>query len=96
MLVRMCSAAGVLRTQRIHDLRRRFTPLISRRVQRLQSTLRRLRPGREVVTVWYRAPEILLGSVEYSTQIDCWCSRRGMRGVARREVVLAERRILAQ
>jgi len=26
----------------------------------------------EVVTVWYRAPEILLGSVEYSTQIDCW------------------------
>jgi serine/threonine protein kinase len=26
----------------------------------------------EVVTVWYRAPEILLGSVEYSVNIDCW------------------------
>merc|ERR1719262_1770130 len=26
----------------------------------------------EVVTVWYRAPEILLGSVEYSVHIDCW------------------------
>ena len=26
----------------------------------------------EVVTLWYRAPEILLGSVEYSTPIDIW------------------------
>eukprot|EP00245_Coleochaete_scutata_P004586 TRINITY_DN17307_c0_g1_i1.p1 TRINITY_DN17307_c0_g1~~TRINITY_DN17307_c0_g1_i1.p1 ORF type:complete len:303 (+),score=45.16 TRINITY_DN17307_c0_g1_i1:204-1112(+) len=26
----------------------------------------------EVVTLWYRAPEILLGSVEYSTPVDVW------------------------
>ena len=26
----------------------------------------------EVVTLWYRAPEILLGSDEYSTPIDIW------------------------
>ena len=26
----------------------------------------------EVVTLWYRAPEILLGAVEYSTPIDIW------------------------
>jgi serine/threonine protein kinase len=35
----------------------------------------------EVVTLWYRAPEILLGLNEYSTAIDMWsgmaslCSR---------------------
>lgn len=26
----------------------------------------------EVVTLWYRAPEILLGAKEYSTPIDMW------------------------
>lgn len=26
----------------------------------------------EVVTLWYRAPEILLGSMEYCTPIDIW------------------------
>lgn len=26
----------------------------------------------EVVTLWYRAPEILLGAHEYSTPIDIW------------------------
>lgn len=26
----------------------------------------------DVVTLWYRAPEILLGAVEYSTAIDIW------------------------
>lgn len=26
----------------------------------------------EVVTLWYRAPEILLGCKEYSTPIDIW------------------------
>lgn len=26
----------------------------------------------EVVTIWYRAPELLLGSKEYSTTIDMW------------------------
>eukprot|EP00076_Gallus_gallus_P036711 XP_025002249.1 cyclin-dependent kinase 16-like isoform X2 [Gallus gallus] len=26
----------------------------------------------EVVTLWYRPPDILLGSTEYSTQIDMW------------------------
>ncbi|XP_030049739.1 cyclin-dependent kinase 16 isoform X1 [Microcaecilia unicolor] len=26
----------------------------------------------EVVTLWYRPPDILLGSIEYSTQIDMW------------------------
>ena len=26
----------------------------------------------EVVTIWYRAPELLLGSEEYSTPIDLW------------------------
>jgi serine/threonine protein kinase len=28
--------------------------------------------SREVVTLWYRAPEILLGATEYSTGIDIW------------------------
>jgi len=26
----------------------------------------------EVVTLWYRAPDILLGSKQYSTSIDLW------------------------
>ena len=26
----------------------------------------------KVVTLWYRAPELLLGSHQYSTQIDMW------------------------
>ena len=26
----------------------------------------------EVVTVWYRAPEVLLGCVEYTTSVDMW------------------------
>ena len=26
----------------------------------------------EVVTMWYRAPEILLGKEVYSTPVDCW------------------------
>lgn len=26
----------------------------------------------EVVTLWYRAPEILMNSVEYSTPVDVW------------------------
>ena len=26
----------------------------------------------EVVTLWYRAPEILLGSRDYSTPVDIW------------------------
>uniref|UniRef100_A0A672I9P3 Cyclin-dependent kinase 16-like n=1 Tax=Salarias fasciatus TaxID=181472 RepID=A0A672I9P3_SALFA len=33
----------------------------------------------EVVTLWYRPPDILLGSTDYSTHIDMWsvlCSRR--------------------
>lgn len=30
-------------------------------------------PGRvQVVTLWYRAPEILLGSRHYSTPVDVW------------------------
>lgn len=28
--------------------------------------------SQEVVTLWYRAPEILLGALEYSTPIDMW------------------------
>ena len=28
--------------------------------------------SKEVVTLWYRAPEILLGAEEYSTPIDIW------------------------
>lgn len=28
----------------------------------------------EVVTLWYRPPDILLGSTEYSTHIDIWCA----------------------
>ena len=27
---------------------------------------------KEVVTLWYRAPELLLGSNEYSTPVDIW------------------------
>jgi serine/threonine protein kinase len=26
----------------------------------------------EVVTIWYRAPEILLGATEYSIAVDMW------------------------
>lgn len=26
----------------------------------------------EVVTLWYRPPDVLLGSTEYSTSIDMW------------------------
>lgn len=26
----------------------------------------------EVVTLWYRAPEVLLGSQKYSTPVDVW------------------------
>jgi cyclin-dependent kinase len=28
--------------------------------------------GMQVVTLWYRAPEVLLGSRHYSTAIDMW------------------------
>ena len=32
-----------------------------------------LRPlTHEVVTIWYRAPELLLGATEYSIAIDMW------------------------
>ena len=32
-----------------------------------------LRPfTHEVVTIWYRAPELLLGSSTYSTSVDMW------------------------
>ena len=27
---------------------------------------------KEVVTLWYRAPELLLGSSEYATPVDIW------------------------
>lgn len=27
---------------------------------------------KEVVTLWYRAPELLLGITEYSTPVDMW------------------------
>ena len=27
---------------------------------------------KEVVTLWYRAPEILLGAADYSTPVDVW------------------------
>jgi serine/threonine protein kinase len=30
------------------------------------------RPRPQVVTLWYRAPEVLLGSRHYSTAIDMW------------------------
>ena len=26
----------------------------------------------DIVTLWYRAPEILMGAVEYSTAVDIW------------------------
>ena len=32
-----------------------------------------LRPyTKEVVTLWYRAPELLLGAADYSTPVDMW------------------------
>jgi serine/threonine protein kinase len=32
-----------------------------------------LRPfTQEVVTIWYRAPELLLGAIEYTTAVDMW------------------------
>ena len=27
---------------------------------------------KEVLTLWYRAPEILLGCIEYTTAVDIW------------------------
>jgi serine/threonine protein kinase len=38
------------------------------------SPLRQLTPL--VVTLWYRAPELLLGQKEYSTAIDMWSMGR--------------------
>ncbi|KAH9503749.1 Cyclin-dependent kinase 17 [Bulinus truncatus] len=32
----------------------------------------------EVVTLWYRPPDVLLGSTEYSTPIDMWGSPKGI------------------
>ncbi|XP_047235777.1 cyclin-dependent kinase 16 isoform X3 [Girardinichthys multiradiatus] len=32
----------------------------------------------EVVTLWYRPPDILLGSTDYSTHIDMWLSSEGV------------------
>jgi serine/threonine protein kinase len=29
-------------------------------------------PAAQVVTLWYRAPDVLLGSKRYSTSIDIW------------------------
>ena len=29
--------------------------------------------SREIVTLWYRPPEILLGAMEYSWHLDMWC-----------------------
>jgi serine/threonine protein kinase len=26
----------------------------------------------EVVTLWYRPPDVLMGSTKYSTQVDMW------------------------
>lgn len=31
-----------------------------------------IRPWMQVVTLWYRAPEILLGGTHYSTPVDIW------------------------
>ena len=33
---------------------------------------------REVITLWYRAPEILLGCKQYSTPVDIWSTVRPM------------------
>ena len=32
-------------------------------------------PSSQVVTLWYRAPEILLGSKQYATPVDIWYAR---------------------
>ena len=29
--------------------------------------------SRQVVSLWYRAPELLFGATEYSASIDMWC-----------------------
>lgn len=29
-------------------------------------------PSQQIVTLWYRAPEVLLGSRHYSTGVDMW------------------------
>ncbi|CAB4307767.1 unnamed protein product [Prunus armeniaca] len=29
----------------------------------------------EIITLWYRAPEVLLGSTHYSTDVDMWSVR---------------------
>ena len=34
--------------------------------------LKRASAVRQVVTLWYRAPEILLGAKHYSTPVDVW------------------------
>ena len=28
----------------------------------------------EVVTLWYRPPDVLLGNTHYSTAVDIWCA----------------------
>ena len=38
----------------------------------LESRERERRCALQVVTLWYRAPEILLGSRTYSTPVDIW------------------------
>jgi hypothetical protein len=42
----------------------------------------------EVVTLWYRAPDVLMGSRKYSTPVDIWsigCIFAGMRRVCENE-----------
>jgi serine/threonine protein kinase len=34
--------------------------------------LRTLTSAMQIVTLWYRAPEVLLGATHYSTPVDMW------------------------
>lgn len=38
----------------------------------------------EVVTLWYRPPDVLMGSTKYSTQVDIWGGQAETRGHTRR------------
>jgi serine/threonine protein kinase len=43
----------------------------------------------EVVTLWYRAPEILLGQKQYSTPVDMWSVGCIMAEMAQRKALFA-------
>ncbi|EMP26913.1 Cyclin-dependent kinase 17, partial [Chelonia mydas] len=50
----------------------------------------------EVVTLWYRPPDVLLGSSEYSTQIDMWLDSEGIELIAKFLQYESKKRVSAE